>query len=929
MKSHPTKYSELSITAREDFSILHVDSHFARVLGYGDGAEILETFGELSTFWSQGSLDCAKRAVGQLRGRQRRKLHCFYRRKGGDYVFLASTFSRAQVHGQSVIHVQIDENTLLTPASVEVEPDELRFQRAFEQQQQFVSLLSPDGRIEEANEYSLIIQGVERNDYIGKYFWTVPAWELLPEWQDIIKSRLQEVAKSETTLLTDDVYQSREGGIRYARVYYTPIRDELGDLQQILVQAIDVTDQKVSELILRDNQQRLELAMAAASMGTWEWNVLNDKVSWSDETFRIFRLEKPLFASTFESYLSRVVPESRDKVKEHCVNIIRRSKDIDIFKYDHEILRGDGSRGWVEVRGKIFLGENSHAARITGISVDITEAKRKERELLILYRAMESSSSSVIVTNLDRRIEYVNTKFSDITGYSKEEAIGQSFDMMNSGETPEAVYDELWRQVGSGADWKGEFRNRKKNGRLYWERASISSVKNQSGDITHFIAIQEDVTHEIEMSEKINYQASHDALTGLINRYEFERHIKGLPNVDGVEHALCFLDLDQFKIVNDTCGHVAGDELLRQLSPVLKKIVTGRGILARLGGDEFAVFLEACSVTLALTAAKEMLEAVEDFQFTWEGHIFRLGVSIGLVPVPSFIPKFSELLKQADTACYMAKDAGRNRIHVYYPDDVDITTRHGEMQWASRIYDALDNNSFCLFAQVILPLQSMELPIYELLIRMRDSDGTIIPPGAFISAAERYNMVTKIDRWVVKNALTLLSDFPKFLREIDFISMNLSGQSIADVSTRDFIIGQLVQHGVDGSKICFEITETAAILNLVQAEEFICELKKLGCRFALDDFGSGVSSFGYLKKLPVDYLKIDGMFVKDIVDDPIDHAMVKSINEIGQTMGMMTIAEFVENKAIETKLRALGVDYAQGHGVGEPQAVEDLLRQSK
>lgn len=440
--------------------------------------------------------------------------------------------------------------------------------------------------------------------------------------------------------------------------------------------------------------------------------------------------------------------------------------------------------------------------------------------------------------------------------------------------------------------------------------------------------LNSEIKERMQAEELLSFQAGHDALTGLINRREFERRAERLLSTiqqDKDEHALCFMDLDQFKIVNDTCGHIAGDELLRQLSIVLQHEVRKRDTLARLGGDEFGVLMEHCSLEHAHRVATTLQKAIQDFQFTWEGNSFKIGVSIGLVSITEVVADLTELLKQADAACYMAKDLGRNCIHVYQSEDENMAQRHGEMQWVTRIQKVLKEDRFCLYAQAIAPLDNSQDRHYEILVRMIDEQGDIIPPGAFLPAAERYNLIEQIDRWVIENTFKTLVDNPVFLRQINFISINLSGQSLTKHDFLYFIMSQLDSSGLDGDKICFEITETAAIANLSTAIKFIATLNELGCRFALDDFGSGLSSFGYLKNFPVDYLKIDGMFVRDIVDDPIDHAMVKSINDIGHVMGMQTIAEFVENDEIKGMLREIGVNYAQGYGIAKPQSIIEII----
>jgi diguanylate cyclase (GGDEF)-like protein len=433
-----------------------------------------------------------------------------------------------------------------------------------------------------------------------------------------------------------------------------------------------------------------------------------------------------------------------------------------------------------------------------------------------------------------------------------------------------------------------------------------------------------------QTEEQLTFHASHDALTGLVNRREFERRAARLLSTvnqeDNDEHALCFMDLDQFKVVNDSCGHTAGDEMLRQLTMALQNVVRKRDTLARLGGDEFGVLMEHCSLDDAHRVATSIQKTIQDYQFLWEGRSFKVGVSIGLVPITEATVTLTQLLKDADAACYMAKELGRNRIHIYHHEDENLAKRSGEMQWVARLNQALEEDRFCLYAQTIVPLDGSPDTHYELLLRMIDKKGKTIPPGAFLPAAERYNLIAKLDHWVIKNAFALLADNPHFLKQINFCSINLSGQSLTDPDILDFVISQLDESGVRGEKICFEITETAAISNLSMAMKFISTLKRLGCRFALDDFGSGLSSFAYLKNLSVDYLKIDGMFVKDIVDDPIDRAMVKSINEIGQVMGMQTIAEFVENDVIKGMLKEIGVNYAQGYGIGKPRLFHDLLK---
>ena len=435
-----------------------------------------------------------------------------------------------------------------------------------------------------------------------------------------------------------------------------------------------------------------------------------------------------------------------------------------------------------------------------------------------------------------------------------------------------------------------------------------------------------------ELSEKLSFQASHDALTGLLNRYEFEHQLRQLL-ADAArhrhEHALCYMDLDQFKIINDSCGHAAGDEMLRQLGHLMRDNVFQRDIVARLGGDEFGVLLEHCSLPRAKKVAANLLRQIADFRFQWQGKSFSIGASIGLVPIVESSAGVTDVLRVADSACYVAKDEGRNRIRTYRTDDAELVRRSGEMRWVNRIRLALEEDRFQLDFQPIVPVAAPASPdasrssgFFELLLRLEDESGRRIPPDAFMPAAERYNLATQIDNWVLRSAFDWLASHPQHLDRICQCSINLSGQSLGDLDFLRRVLRLLEEKKIAPERICFEITETAAIANLAQATHFIRSLRTLGCRFALDDFGTGFSSFAYLKNLPVDFLKIDGMFVIDVLKDRFDRAVVRSIVEIAEVTGKQTIAESVESATILDKLKTLGVDYAQGNGICRPRTLE-------
>ncbi|WP_174874098.1 EAL domain-containing protein [Vogesella oryzae] len=447
--------------------------------------------------------------------------------------------------------------------------------------------------------------------------------------------------------------------------------------------------------------------------------------------------------------------------------------------------------------------------------------------------------------------------------------------------------------------------------------------------ITGAVLVLHDMTRERQYVANLSWQASHDALTGLANRREFERRLEQaltkLAQHSGshAEHALMFLDLDQFKVVNDTCGHAAGDELLRQICTLLQQQLREGDTLARLGGDEFGILLEHCPTPAAERIAESLRQTVQDLHFMWQGHPFNVSISVGLVHITEAMTTLAEALRAADVACYMAKEKGRNRVQIYHANDAELSMKFGEMAWVQRIHLALEENRFCLYAQQIAPLgDTTDSGAHiELLLRLHDEFGLLVPPISFIPAAERYGLMPLIDRWVVENAFAILAGRQRCGKpeSISTCAINLSGTTIGDDAFLDFLQEQFRRHAVAPQSICFEITETSAIANLSDAIHFITELQKIGCRFSLDDFGSGMSSFSYLKHLPVDYLKIDGSFVKDMLDDPIDHAMVSAINHIGHVMGKRTIAEFVETPQIMQAVAALGIDYAQGYAVMRPQ----------
>ena len=563
---------------------------------------------------------------------------------------------------------------------------------------------------------------------------------------------------------------------------------------------------------------------------------------------------------------------------------------------------------------------------------DIAAREQAEGTLRLLHAAIVHTQDVTVITTAapdpqDSRIVYVNPAVSRVLGYRSEEAMGQKFSMFFSPEADPAALESLRQQLIQGEAFAGQLSGARKDTNALVMDVRINPVPNDKGQITHYVALIRDVTEANRAAIRTAYQAAHDPLTELPNRREFERRLALMvehAREHGKQHALCYIDLDQFKVVNDTCGHGAGDELLRQISGILKRRLRERDTLARLGGDEFAVLLGECSVDQALRIANEMREVIQDYRFCWTNKFFKVGASIGVVAFNDACSDSESVLSAADSACFAAKEEGRNRVHLYARENMKLTQRHDEMQWVPRLHQALEDNRFQLYYQAIAPLANTFGGMHgEILLRMIDENGGLILPGAFIPTAERYNQMLAIDQWVVRATLSAMSP----IGWNDFsVSINLSGQSVSNADFLGFVMDELSKHDVPAKQIIFEITETAAISNLNAAISFITTLKGHGCRFTLDDFGSGLSSFAYLKTLPIDYLKIDGCFIRDITHDPVAAAMVEAICRIGHVMGLEIIAESVESKTTVEMLRTIGVNYGQGNGIAPPIPLRDAIK---
>jgi diguanylate cyclase (GGDEF)-like protein/PAS domain S-box-containing protein len=580
---------------------------------------------------------------------------------------------------------------------------------------------------------------------------------------------------------------------------------------------------------------------------------------------------------------------------------------------------------WIDLVEEVYV----YIQDVTALRL-AEQALKNERNLI--QTTLTSIGDAVITTNNDEQIIYVNKASAQLIREDEHALLGKHFDKAfilldrDLGRPIESPLSKCRRsKAGATVPLQARLVSADGSG-LYVDITATRVVMGQE-DTFGIVVVMRDVTWERRLQEELYHLASHDNLTNLMNRGAFESHLKQAlesAHKREREHILCFMDLDQFKVVNDTCGHVAGDELLRQLAHVMHRHFRGSDVLARIGGDEFAAILTDCPIVNAQDRANRLREEVEKHYFRWEQHHFRVTLSIGMVPIDRHSESLSYLMNAADTARYCAKDAGRNRVSIYEHNSAFTKNWKGEMQWVSQINSAIEERRLTLFGQPIVSLASDELNTMavEVLLRMKSPEGDLIPPGAFLPAAERYDLINQIDFWVLEQLMQLLCDY---IDDYPDCFLNLSGATLGKNDASSYLKEIFARYQIQPQKLIFEITETAAVQNLSGALRMMHELREIGCRFALDDFGSGLSSFGYLKNLPIDFLKIDGMFVKDMHINPMDRGMVGAIKTVADTMHLTTIAEFVESQEVIDELRQTGIDYGQGYGIAKPQPIASLF----
>jgi len=723
------------------------------------------------------------------------------------------------------------------------------------------------------------------------------------------------------------------------RILETVAGSRLDRHGQVIVVASsrDVTERERITSALRDSEQRLDRALTTSGLGTWDWDVETGEIQVDAQSSSMVGYPHEPGVFRAEWVLTQSHPDEQGMIGEQFRKLLKG--EVPYAEWEYRGRTKTGEWKWLQMRCQVTARNAAgRATRLTGTHKDIDERKRMEANLdSAMTRVdllLDSTAEGIIGLDEVGVCTFVNPAALQILACRSEEVLGHDFSerVRHTRENGEELLGHdspihrcltLGQRYHSGTDELFHC-----GGRSFPVDLSVSPIRAGDRGYGAVLAFH-DVTEKRGLQHQLQHQAQHDPLTGLLNRRGFEQRAQELmarARRDGRSHALCYLDMDQFKVVNDTCGHVAGDELLRQLPQVLRRALRGTDVIARLGGDEFAVLLEDCSLEAAGQVARQVREQVRRFRFTWQHRHFPVDVSVGVVGITPKTSDLTSVLGAADAACYVAKEEGASRVHVSYPHDIAIVRLRGEMRWVARLRRALEENQFCLHYQPIASLRSGDVPMHhELLVRLREKGGMVLP-GVFIPAAERYHLMSGVDRWVVEHALRYIGDViarnPAWSGHR--FGINLSGESLRSRELLGHIEQALVRSGAPPSNVYFEVTETAAVGNLAAAISFMQRMRELGCHMALDDFGSGMSSFSYLKHLPVDYLKIDGSFIKDVVHNKVDQCIVRAACAVGQELGIATVAEWVENAETLECLRTMGIDYAQGYAIGRPRPLEEF-----
>lgn len=709
-------------------------------------------------------------------------------------------------------------------------------------------------------------------------------------------------------------------------------------------------DSKVRDDLLRQSGDLLRRTGALVGAGGWELDLSTRQLYWSEEACRLHGMA-PDYQPDFEETLRFYAPAVQPMLK---AALARSTAEGVGFDLEVPLIRADGKERWVRVFGEVET-YGGKPARLAGAFQDITERHQMVAELdeqhELMRVTLQSIGEAVITTDAVGRVDWLNPAAERLTGWTMKTAhgrlLGEVFHLNGEDSRepgvgvllaePLAAADsaaaaDLASDVAADLDAaNGPPRDMLLVGRdgHQWDIENTAApVRDAMGKLLGTVLVFHDVTEQRRMSGEMSHRATHDALTGLVNRAEFEvRLARTLQRArdDHSTHAMLYIDLDQFKDVNDSCGHAGGDQLLRQVARLLGETVRTRDTLARMGGDEFAIILDHCPAGQAQRIAQEICQRMDQFRFVQQDRRFRIGTSIGLVVIDAGWASTGALLQAADSACYAAKQAGRNQVQAWMDDAARGAARPGEAQWATLIERALDDDGFTLFGQRFDPVVPEGDGVHaEVLLRMRGEDGALLLPGAFMPAAERFKLSSRIDRWVVANAVAWLGGMPG-RQPIETLCINLSAQSLVDAQFQGWLIDLLTRLAPAlRQSLCFDIHEAVALANLADMAQLIDRLRQVGVRVALDGFGSSGASLDHLKQLRVDYLKIDGAFIQDLIADPLKGVAVRGFCEAANILGLQVVAEYVDKPQVLARLKTLGVDFAQGFLLHLPAPIENL-----
>lgn len=809
----------------------------------------------------------------------------------------------------------------------QVQASEARFRAIFDQTFQFIGLLEPDGTLIEANQTALNFAGLRREEVINLPFWQASWWSLSTVAQTQLRESIERAAQGEFIRYEVDVLGA-DNQIITIDFSLSPVINDSGEVILIIPEGRDISDRKRIENELEESQNHYASLAAASPVGIFRTNQQGDCLYVNERWCELAGMSSE--DALGPGWAMAVHPDDRTRISQIWYQAAQINQP---FRAEYRFQTPAGVVTWVFGQAVAEYDNDSTLIGYVGTITDITERKQLEEALEtekeMAQVTLDSIGDAVITTDASGRVHHLNPVAEMMTGWTTQTARGlpltEVFQIIN--ETTRQPAINPVDQVLSAGLVTGLANHTiliRRDGQEFSIEDSAAPIRDKTGQLIGVVMVFHDVTQSRSMARQLSWQATHDALTELYNRRYFEVELEDMVQTavqQNQRHVLCYLDLDQFKVVNDTSGHLAGDELLRQLARLLKRHIRAADTMARLGGDEFGILLNQCPLDRAVNIAEDLRQAIADYPFIWRDQIFRVGVSIGLVVVDSNSTTATAVMSAADAACYAAKYRGRNRIQIYQKDDAELNQQRQERHWSVVIRQSLENNRFCLYRQRInqtLNPEETTTNFYEVLVRMINDSGESITPVEFIPAAERYSLMPMLDRWIIQTCLINLEQLLQEGINKVLYSINLSGMSLNDEQFLEFVNTQFERFNVPPDYICFEITETAAIADFERATSFIRALRRLGCRFALDDFGSGMSSFAYLKALPVDFLKIDGDFIRDITFDSTTEAIVESIHRVGNVMGLQTIAESVENDAILTKMKAIGIDYVQGYAISRP-----------